>query len=120
MGDRRRGGHRDVGKVPSPPREPCVLVAVGDKVEPASGGPSGLRDMPRARYDGLFDPEQIPGANGVLKQRTDVGSYRSAAGPKAAAYHPWGRLFIVRGIGQFEAEELANPTDNEQSSPRMI
>ncbi len=108
--------------------EPCVLVAVGDKVEqPSAGAPAtfdmprpawrldlapsvgapALRDMPRARYDGLFEPEQIPGANGALKRRTDVVSYRSAAGSKAAAYHPWGRLFIVSGIGQFEAEELA-------------
>jgi hypothetical protein len=37
-----------------------------------------------------------------------VASYRSTSGPKAAAYHPWGRLFIVAGgAGQFEAEEQA-------------
>jgi Caspase domain len=98
--------------------QPCTLVAVGDKLEPASGGPPVLRDMPRTRYNGQFDPEQIPGANGNFNQRADVASYRSAAGPKAAAYHPWGRLFIVRGIGQFEAEELALKQCNDDPDRR--
>jgi hypothetical protein len=87
--------------------EPCILAAVGDKLEQPSGSAPAVRDMPRARYDGLFDAEQIPGTNGTLKRRNDVASYRSVAGPKAAAYHPLGRLFTFRGSGQFEAEELA-------------
>jgi uncharacterized caspase-like protein len=87
--------------------EPCALAAVGDKIEQASGGPPVPRDMARARYDGLFEPEQIPGAGSALKQRADVVAYRSGTGTKAAAYHPMARLFIVRGLSQFEAEELA-------------
>src|SRR5262249_30102538 len=98
--------------------EPCVLVAVGDKLEATSAGSPVLRDMPRPRYDGLFEPQQIPGANNALKRRTDVVSYRSAVVPKAAAYHPWGRLFIVSGIGQFEAEELALKQCNDDPDRR--
>jgi len=107
--------------------EPCVLAAVGDKIEPATSGPPVLRDMPRTRYDGGFEPEQIAGANGDLKRRADVTSYRSASGPKAAAYHPSGRMFIVAGAtGQFEAEELAlsqcnnDPDRNGKDGPCFV
>jgi TIR domain len=106
----------------------CTLVAVGDKVEPASNGSPVLRDMPRTRYGGTFDPEQIPGADGALKGRADIVSYRSTAGPKAAAYHPQGqRMFIVAGAaGQFEAEESAlnkcnnDPDRNGRAGPCFL
>jgi hypothetical protein len=42
--------------------------------------------------------------------RTDISSYVSIIGPKAAAFHPWGpgRLFIVTDAkSQFQAEEQA-------------
>ena len=42
--------------------KPCALVAVDDQVEAAKDGPPILRDMPRTRYAGLFDPDQIPRA----------------------------------------------------------
>jgi hypothetical protein len=81
-------------------------MAVDDKIEPVKGDAPLLHDMSRTRYAGRFDPERIPGAGGGLMTRSDVTSYRSAAGPKAAAYHPWGRLFVATGAaGQFEAEE---------------
>jgi hypothetical protein len=89
-------------------REPCTLAGVDDKVEPAANGPLAPRDMSRTHYVGLFEPEQIPAARDSLIHRLDVVSYRSGSEPKAAAYHPWGRLFIVvGGGGQFQAEELA-------------
>jgi uncharacterized caspase-like protein len=85
--------------------EPCMLVAVEDKVELASA-----QDMPRTRYAARFEPERVPSDDGNLPKRADVAAYRSVSGPKAAAYHPWGSgwLFIVAGApSQFEAEERA-------------
>jgi TIR domain-containing protein len=87
--------------------EPCTLAIVGYRFQPARGEGHGPRDMPRTRYAGLFDPAQIPAASDELRRRQDVASYRSAAGPKAAAYHPWGLLFTAKAANQFEAEEQA-------------
>jgi uncharacterized caspase-like protein len=88
--------------------EPCALAAVGNKVEPGSDGATAAKDMPRIRYAGRFDPERIPAVNEALRHRADVAFYRLATGPKAAAYHPWGRLFVVTGAaGQFESEDQA-------------
>jgi uncharacterized caspase-like protein len=85
--------------------EPCALVAIGDRIESAP-----VKDMPRARYSGRFDPEQVPSTDGSLLNRAGVVAYRSVSGPKAAAYHPWGLgwLFIVTSArSQFDAEEQA-------------
>jgi TIR domain len=87
--------------------EPCTLVAVNDRIEPATGAGHGPRDMPRTRYADLFEPAQIPNSDEELWRREDVATYRSASGPKAAAYHPWGRLFVVKAGDQFRAEEDA-------------
>jgi uncharacterized caspase-like protein/CubicO group peptidase (beta-lactamase class C family) len=88
-------------------QEPCILAAVSNRIEPP-GGISAPQDMPRTRYTGLFNPEQIPATDVHLRHRPDVASYRSAVGPKAVAFHPWGRLFIAVGGGdQVKAEELA-------------
>ena len=88
---------------------PCVLLAVNDAIlGDAAQAYWPKRPMPRVAYDGSFDPNQIPIATPVLRQRTDVAGYRRAAGPKAAALHPWGRLFIVTGAQtQRAAEEQA-------------
>jgi uncharacterized caspase-like protein len=96
--------------------KPCVLVAVNEKVEPATNGPPALRDTPRARYAEGFDPERIPNARPDVVRRSDVASYRAAPAPKAAAYHPWGRLFTTTGSSsQFEAEERALARCNSDS-----
>jgi uncharacterized caspase-like protein len=86
-------------------REPCVLIAVNDKVEPTAGNSERPRDMPRLRYAGAFEPEQIPSMDVRRLRREDIRSYRSASGAKAAAFHPAGVLFIVRADNQFKAEE---------------
>jgi hypothetical protein len=88
---------------------PCVLLAVNDAMlGSAAQAYWPKRLMPRVAYDGSFDPDQIPIASQVLRLRTDVTGYRGAAGPKAAALHPWGRLFIVTGAeSQRAAEEQA-------------
>ncbi len=88
--------------------EPCALIAVDDRIEAETGRPPALRDMPRTRYAGAFDPQQIPRARPDLLRRADVKSYRSATGPKAAAFHIQGYLFVVTGAAnQFEAEKQA-------------
>ena len=86
--------------------QPCVLVAINETVLPPPGG--GIwagRDMPRVRYAGNFDPNQIPAA-AHLRQRADIAGYASAAGPKAVAYHPASRVFVVtQADSQRTAEE---------------
>jgi class 3 adenylate cyclase len=87
---------------------PCVLLAVNDAVTaPADGAEWPRRSMPRVTYDGPFDPGQIPTSHG-MRTRPDVMGYGVAPGPKAAALHPIGRLFVVTGAPtQRAAEEQA-------------
>ena len=85
----------------------CVLLAVNDKVQPASGTVQG-RDMPRVRYDGQFEPSRMPFVSAAVRQRADVAGYAAAAGPKAMAIHPWGRVFTSTGAAdQRDAEARA-------------
>jgi hypothetical protein len=87
----------------------CVLLAVNDAVR-VSGTEATWprRPMPRVAYEGPFDPSQIPVATQALRNRADVAGYRSAPSHKAAALHPWGRLFIIAGAAsQRAAEEQA-------------
>ena len=102
---------------------PCLLMAVNDGLRATDVGAS-RRLMPRVEYDGMFDPQKIPAAQATLRQRADVAGYRAAPGAKAAAFHPWGRLFIVSGVqSPREAEERAlaecnaDPQRNNQDGP---
>jgi hypothetical protein len=87
----------------------CVLLAVNEKVlSNAAHADWPRRPMSRVAYSGLFDPDQIPASPLTLRERGDVAGYRAAPGPKAAAFHPWGRLFVVTGApNQRAAEEQA-------------
>ena len=89
--------------------EPCVLIAVDDSVLPP--GPSNattLWDMPRVRYQGAFDVARIPAVRDKDLQRADVTGYKSAPGPKAAAFHAEGIFRVVTGAAsQSAAEEQA-------------
>ena len=87
--------------------KPCVLLAVDEVVQPVpANGDWPRRDMARARYAGNFDPGQIPGLRPVARERADITNYRSAPGPKAAAYHPGGgRMFTVSGAASQRAAE---------------
>ena len=88
--------------------KPCALLVVDDKIEPPNQGFPVVQDMPRIRYAGLFEPEQIPRIRPETLRRADVVGYRSAPEPKAAALHIDGNLFIVTGAAnQAEAEEQA-------------
>ena len=95
--------------------EPCILLAVDDRVEQRPGGGDWLKKpMPRVHYAGRFQPQQIPALKDEVRARQDVVSYRSASGNKAAALHPWGKMFIVTGTEtQFAAEAKALSDCNE-------
>lgn len=100
---------------------PCKLVAINEQLVAAPDGKERpARDMPRLRYAGAFDPEQVPTFSPELRKRDDVAGYRAANGPKAAAIHPWGRrLFIVRNAAsQRAAEEEALATCNGDPTRR--
>jgi hypothetical protein len=74
---------------------PCMLVAVNDAVsEPPSDGSWVSRSMSRISYDGLFDPAQIPALRREWRSGTDITNYFARTGFKAAAIHPWGRIFV--------------------------
>src|SRR5262249_5117838 len=105
---------------------PCLLVAVDDNFHAPDAGTS-RRPMPRAEYDGVFDPQKIPAVQSVVRQRPDVAGYRAASGAKAAAFHAWGRLFVVTGAAsQREAEERAlaecngDPQRNNRDGPCLL
>jgi hypothetical protein len=93
---------------------PCVLVAVNDALHASANHATwARRAMSRVTYEGSFDPSEIPVASQTLRQRADVVAYSAASGHKAAAFHPWGRLFLVTGAQtQRAAEEDALATCN--------
>ena len=93
--------------------QPCVLIAVNDRVSPVpDNGVWPRRDMPRVRYAGNFDPNQIPGM-AHLRQRSDIIGYAAAPGPKAVALHPTAGVVVVTGAdSQRAAEEKALETCN--------
>jgi len=94
---------------------PCSLLAVNDTVaEPTSDGTWASRSMSRVNYDGLFDLIQLPALRPEWRWRNDVTSYLSKPAPKAAAIHPWGRIFTSFGAAdQKTAEADALKTCND-------
>jgi hypothetical protein len=108
--------------------QPCALIAVDDRFRTAAAeGNWQARDMARLHYDGLFDPKQIPGITEEVRTQSDIAKYRGAAGPKAAAFHPWGRVFtIVNAPNQHMAELLAlancnaDPTRQGRDGPCQL
>ena len=82
--------------------------------------------MARARHAGTFDPDRIPGVRPSARARPDIVAYRNAAGPKAAAFHPWGRIFTVLTAENQRAAEVlvlsncnADPTRRGQDGPAI-
>jgi class 3 adenylate cyclase len=107
---------------------PCALIALDELVtaDPADGK-WPVHDMPRVHYAGTFDPERIPSALPAMRGRADVLGYRDAPGPKAAAFHPSGRIFTVtKAENQRAAEERAlgecnaEPVRNGSSGPCFL
>jgi hypothetical protein len=89
--------------------KPCILLAVDESVRVARSTEHWQsRPMSRISYDGLFDPMQIPAVTEETRRRADVANYLAAATYKAAAIHPWGRIFLsVQKSTQREAEETS-------------
>jgi hypothetical protein len=87
---------------------PCALIVTNNSLVPVPENGNWLRrDMPRVRYAGNFDPNQIPGF-AHLKQRPDLAGYAAATSPQAVAIHPTSRIFVVTGAANsHEAEERA-------------
>ena len=93
---------------------PCALLTINDEIEPIpADGRWRIHDMPRARYNGTFDPNQIPysAVPNSSRDLPEITQYRSTPGPKAIAYSPLvGRLFTVSGASDqrsAEAQALA-------------
>jgi hypothetical protein len=106
---------------------PCVLVAVDDSIIYNGGQFAPPSDMPRVHYSGTFNPERIPAAPETVRQRPDGVGYPAAPDPKAAAFHPWGRVFTAVGAAtQRAAEEKAlqdcnaDPVRHGQNGPRYL
>lgn len=74
----------------------CKLLAVNDELAQLAG-PSAEQDMPRLRYSGGFDINQLPIVKDDVRKRPDIQAYLSAPRPKAIAIHPNGQMFVVSG-----------------------
>ncbi len=74
--------------------QPCVVVAVGDKLVADDSGNWHLVDTARARYSGAFDPERIPVIGRAMVSDSVVAQYRAAKGPKAAVFRPAGWMYF--------------------------
>ena len=101
---------------------PCILIAVNNTIAsiPADGSWVG-RSMSRVSYEGQFDPSQIPAIRPEGRSRKDVIEYLSTSGPKAAAIHPWGRIFTsFGGVDQpsVEADALKKCNEDPDRSGR--
>lgn len=93
--------------------EPCILVALDGHVLPRNAaGTWTLAPQPRLAYRGPYDPNQVPVSPAVRASRTVLG-YGSVAGPKALAYHPWGRVFLGTGADTIEAQASALKSCND-------
>jgi hypothetical protein len=97
--------------------EPCAVLAVDNTIRiPRSTERLRPRPMSRISYQGMFDPTQIPAVPPATRRRADVVNYLAAATYKAAAIHPWGRIFLAVGKpSQREAEEMSLEACNGDS-----
>lgn len=90
---------------------PCILVATDETVETRPAAGWQRRDLEEVRYAGAFDPHKLP-VTDARRAQADVVGYRAQPGPKAAALHPWRRLFIAVASTQSDAEASALATCN--------
>lgn len=101
--------------------EPCAVMAVDDDMVAKGDGPWPIRDMPRTRYAGTFNPYWIPGVRSSAIKKPEVAGYARAPGPKAVAYNVRGLVFVVTGTAsQYQAEFFALKTCNGAPTPKDI
>ena len=86
---------------------PCKLLAVNDELVPPGQGAE--HELPRLKYAGGFDVDQLPVVKDEIRKRPDVQSYLATPEPKAIALHPSGRLIVVSGL----------PTDKETADAAL-
>lgn len=76
---------------------PCILVAVNEVLVPPELA-ARRRDMPRIQHAGAYDPERVPGIAARRRaEMPEVMGYGRAAGAKAMALHPQGRVAVATG-----------------------
>jgi hypothetical protein len=75
--------------------KPCALIAVNDEI--ASEGRLTPRAMPRLKYAGKFDPNEVPIIRMSLRKSPTIQQYDLSMGEKAMAIHPHGRIFVAVG-----------------------
>ena len=102
--------------------EPCALIATDDVIaKPGLDGSLQVRDAPRVRYNGVFNPERIPAISNTVKSRMDVAGYLTAASPKASAFHAIGILHVASGApSQRAAEEQALRSCNNDPARKHL
>jgi len=99
--------------------KPCALIAVNEEI--VAEGQLISKDMPRLHYSGEFDLAQIPIIRFATRLRPIVQNYFGAAGPKAMAIHPWGKLFASFGkksLRDTEDAALADCNDDPDRKGR--
>ena len=86
---------------------PCVPILVGDESRGRIGA-TAARDMPRLRYAGAFDPEQVPGMGPGPRQSSPVlRGYGTGRGARAMVLNARGGVFAFPAQTEKEAEERA-------------
>jgi class 3 adenylate cyclase len=104
--------------------EACAVVGSDDIIfVPRSGEGWPLRDAPRVRYAGIFNPERIPTLRESELLRPDIAAYATLTGPKAAAFHALGILVLkTNALDQRGAEvaALAECNANPARSPKTL
>jgi len=76
---------------------PCRLLAVNDELAQPKEQ-SAEQDMPRLRYSGGFDLNQLPIVKDEVRKRADVRNYPASQRPKAIAINAIGQMFVVSGL----------------------
>jgi hypothetical protein len=74
---------------------PCKLLALNDEL--VQLGPVAESDMPRLKYSGGFEINQLPIVKDDVRKRQDIQDYVASSQSKAIAIHPTGQVFVVSG-----------------------
>jgi hypothetical protein len=104
--------------------EACAVVGSDDIIfVPRAGEGWPLKDAPRVRYTGIFNPERIPTLRESELLRPDIAAYATLTGPKAAAFHALGILVLKTNAPDHrsaEAGALAECNANPARSPKTL
>jgi hypothetical protein len=98
---------------------PCVLVAADDELLAPTPRKAPRRDMPRLRYAGTYQVEQVPFH---MESAPELAAYAAMAEPKAMAIHSSPRVRVAGGasIAEAEAKALAACNDADPAYPCFI